>query len=280
MLSSRLNISLALLALLATACNRVGDSSPVVASVYGHELHMDDLAGLVGEGVSPEDSTAIVDNYVEQWIRQTVMLSKAEKNVKQDFSRQLDEYRNSLLTHAYEQQIVEQLMDTVVTDEQLEEYYDEHRGQFLLKNSIVKAVYVAVRKNSPVGGKLRSLIYKSKFRDEDIVEMQALASRVGATGYFDGDTWMPFYSLQSVVPITAYNENMYLKHNRSVVLAGDSLTWYLRILDYKISDDISPLELQKDNIRAIILNHRKLEILSRLQDDLLKEAEEGGHIKR
>lgn len=282
MLSSRSNIKVLCFAalLLLVSCHHKEEESPLVVKVYDYELRMDDLAGLIGEGVSAEDSTAIVDNYVDQWVRQKVILAKAEKNVKEDFSRQMNEYRNSLLTYAYEQQIVAQLMDTVVTDGQLEEYYEANSGQFLLKNAIVKAVYVAAPKRNAADGKLKNLVYKHQFRDEEVVEMQQLAKRIGATGSYDANTWMPFYTLLSVVPITTYNESLYLKQNRSIVLVDDSLCWYVRILDYKISDDVSPLELQKDNIRAIILNHRKLDILNRLQTDLLKEAEEGGHIKR
>lgn len=281
MLSNKSAISLLFALLLSlTACKNNDELSPLVAKVYGYELRMDDLAGLVGEGVSEEDSVAIVDNYVDQWVRQTVMLAKAEKNVNDDFSRQINEYRNSLLIYAYERQIVEQLLDTVVTDAQMEEYYESHGSQFLLKNSIVKAVYVAAPKKNSADGKLRSLVAKSAFRDEDIVEMQVLATKVGGQGSYDGDTWMPFYSLQSVVPVTTYNENLYLKQNRSIVLADDSVRWYVRILDYKVTDDVSPFELQRDNIRAIILNHRKLEILDKLQADLVREAERGGHVER
>ena len=282
MLSSRSSISLlaAICCLLSVACHRGEELSPLVAKVYDYELRLDDLAGLVGEGVSAEDSIAIVDNYVDQWVRQKVVLAKAEKNVKDDFSRQMSEYRNSLLTYAYEQQIVSQLLDTNVTDTEIEEYYEANSEQFLLKNAIVKAVYVAAPKRNSADGKLKSIVYKHQFRDEDIVEMQALATRVGGTGSYDGATWMPFYSLQAVVPVTTYNEGLFLKQNRAIVLADDSLCWYVRILDYKISDDIAPMELQMDNIRAIILNHRKLEIINRLQADLFKEAEEGGHIKR
>lgn len=281
MSSNRSTISLLLVLLLSLAgCKNDESASPLVAKVYGYELHMDDLAGLVGEGVSEEDSIAIVDNYVDQWVRQTVMLAKAEKNVKEDFSRQMNEYRNSLLIYAYERQIVDQLLDTVVTDAQMEEYYESHGNQFLLKNSIVKAVYVSAPKNNKADGKLKALVGKRSFLEEDIVEMQALASKVNGQGSYDGDTWMPFYSLQSVVPVTTYNESLFLKQNRSIVLADDSLRWYVRILDYKVTDEVSPFELQRDNIRAIILNHRKLEILGKLQADLVGEAERGGHVER
>lgn len=281
MLSRGLSISLSLAGLLLLAgCRYQEEQTPLVAKVYDHELRKADLQGLVGDGVSAEDSIAIIDNYVDQWVRQTVMLAKAEKNVSADFSRQLGEYRNSLLIYAYEQQIVNQLLDTTVTDSQIAEYYESHKEQFQLKNSIVKAVYVTAPKKSSVDGKLRAVVYKSSFIEDDIMTLEELASRHGFQGYYDGDTWMPFYSLQGVVPITTYNDNLFLKQNRTIVISDDSLTYYVRILDYKVSDDVSPLELQRDNIQAIILNHRKIEILSKLQSDLLSEAEKSGQVKR
>ena len=91
---------------------------------------------------------------------------------------------------------------------------------------------------------------------------------------------MPFYSLQAVVPIKTYNEDLFLRQNRSIVFSDDSLTYYVRILDYKVSDEVAPLELQLDNIRAMIINQRKIEILGKLQSDLLAEAEKSGNVKR
>lgn len=281
MLSRRLLFSLPVAALLLlSACRHDVEQTPLVARVYDHELRKADLDGLVGRGVSAEDSMAIVDNYVDQWVRQMVILSKAEKNVKDDFSRQLGEYRNSLLIYAYEQQILNQLLDTVVTEAQIADYYNGHQEQFQLKNSIVKVAYVVAPKKTAVDPKLRTLVNKNIFLDEDVMDLELLASRHGFQGYYDVNSWMPFYSLQSVVPIVTYNENLFLRQNRSIVISDDSLTYYVRIIDYKMSDEVSPLELQHDNIQAIILNHRKIETLSKLQADLLSEAEKGGQVKR
>ena len=279
MSSARLLTSL-LLATLTLGCSHRGDESPLVASVYDHDLHRSDLAGLVGEGVSAEDSAAIVNNYVEQWIRQTVILSRAEKNIKDNFDRQIQEYRNSLLTYAYEQQIVKQLLDTNISYEQISEYYDQHRDDFRLPNAIVKAAYVVVPSKSPALSKLRKIIGERNFDEGNVVDLEELASHYGLTGYYDINTWMPFYTLQGAVPIVTYNENLYLKQNHTIVLNDDSVTYLARIIDYKMSDETPPLELQAENIRSILLNHRKLEILTRLQADLLEQAEQSDNVKR
>ena len=88
----------------------------VVAKVYGHKLKRSEVAAIVPSGASTEDSMAITSQYIEQWIDQMVIISKAEKNVRQDFSKQMEHYRNSLLVHAYEQQILAQNIDTTVSD--------------------------------------------------------------------------------------------------------------------------------------------------------------------
>lgn len=263
-----------------TACRQVEDESPVVAQVYDYKLYQSDLQGLVEKGMTDDDSATIVANYVDQWIRQMVMLSKAEKNVEADFSHQMREYHNSLLTYAYERQIIEQLLDTNVVETEIEEYYNLHGEEFPLKNTIVKAVYVIAPQKTSVAGKLRMLVAKKEFGDDEIVELERLASHHNLQGYYEGDVWMPFLNLQAMVPITTYNETLFLKYHRSAVLSDDSLRYYVRFLDYKVTDEVSPLELQRENIKSIILNHRKIELLARLQSDLIAEAEEGGFVKR
>lgn len=262
-----------------SACKQ-GDTSPVVARVYDHELHASELDGLVGQGVSPEDSAAIVSAYIDQWVRQTVILAKAEKNVTQDFTRQLNEYRNSLITYAYERQILDQLLDTNVTPDEIADYYAAHKSDFLLKSSIVKAVYVIAPLKSPAANQLKRIVSASRFGEAEIVELEQIASRHGLQGYYDANAWMPFYTLQSAVPVTTYNETLFLKHNRSIVFSDDSLDYFARIIEYKVSDEASPLEMQQQAIRAIILNHRKVDILSKMQLDLMAEAEKGGHIQK
>lgn len=281
MWSTRSLSSLLLLtALLATGCKQGSDEGPLLASVYGHELHRSDLAGLVGEGVSAKDSAAIVSSYVEQWIRQTVLLAKAEKNITDDFDRQLKEYKNSLLIYAYEQKIVNQLLDTVVTKEQIDDYYEQHKSEFLLKYSVVRSVRVTAPLRSTADAKLRQIVTKHDFRDEDIVELEEVASRHGLQGRYDSDAWMPFYELQNVVPVKTYNEELFLKQNRYIVMHDDSLAYYVRILEYKKAFSESPLSMERENIRAIILNHRKIEILGKMESDLIQEAKKNDNIKR
>lgn len=283
MLSTRLHISLILLVSLGTfmfaGCGRSVSDDPLLAKVYGHELRMSDVQSLYDETMSSDDSAAVVANYVNQWVMQMVLLEKAENNVSRDFQKELQNYKNSLIIYEYEQQIVGQLLDTNVSDQDIESYYDTHKKDFVLKNSIVKAVYVKLDKGSIHVNKFKRLMQRADFGDADIVEIQQLAERNAVAGYFDVNTWITFFKLRQSVPINTYNEELYLRNTHNIVIEDGSFVYLARIMDYKVTDQISPLELEADNIKTIILNARRHEILQRMQVDLLREAETSGDVE-
>lgn len=283
MLSTRLHTSLIFLAslgfIMLAGCGNAVSDDPLLAKVYGHELRMSDVEGLYDEQMSADDSAAVVANYINQWVMQMVLLEKAENNVSRDFQKELQHYKNSLIIYEYEQQIVRQLLDTNVSDQDIEAYYEAHKKDFVLKNSIVKAVYVKLDKGSIHVNKFKRMMQRADFDDSDIVDLQHLAERNAVSGYFDVNTWITFFKLRQEVPISTYNEELYLRNTHNIVIDDGSYVYLARILDYKVTDQISPLELEADNIKTIILNARRHEILQRMQVDLLREAETSGDVE-
>ena len=81
------------------------EKKDAIAKAFDYYLYLDDLVGVVPSGASREDSITIVKNYIDNWVRHKAVLHKAESNLdddKKNVSRQLEEYRNSLITYAYE----------------------------------------------------------------------------------------------------------------------------------------------------------------------------------
>ena len=119
----------------------------VVAECHGVKLYAEELAGLVPEGTSRVDSLARVNAFVDSWIRRQLLLHQAENNLSDeqlDFTKQLQDYRNSLVIYAYETRLLEQYLDTVVSEEEIEAYYEEHKTNFVLRSTMVKAAYVVM----------------------------------------------------------------------------------------------------------------------------------------
>ena len=255
------------------SCQNTSKEKPLIR-VFDSYLYPSDIQGLVKGKVSTDDSIAIIDNYINQWILQMVVLDKAKNNIDKRFEKELQDYKNSLITYEYEQSIVNQLLDTTVSDTEIQQYYDINKENFTLKNNIVRMIYVKIDKNSPSLSKIKRMMFTTReFTEELLVDVQKLSSLHAEEYFFDAQVWLPFTDLQKVIPIETYNEEMYIKQNRNIHISDDTCAYLARILEFKIVDDISPLSFEYSNIKNIILNKRKIGIIEKMQQDLLRSAE-------
>ena len=139
-------IGIAFLTLLAS-CDYFQKSSKevVVAECYGKYLYESDLTGLVPEGTPTMDSIQRVSTFIDSWVRRQVLIHQAENNLNKEalnLDKQMEEYRNSLVIYAYESQLIDQKLDTVVSEDEIAEYYEQNKEDFQLRNTMVRVAYV------------------------------------------------------------------------------------------------------------------------------------------
>jgi hypothetical protein len=174
----------------------------------------------------------------------------------------------------YENQLLNQKLDTIITQEILQEYYDKHQHEFRLRNNIVKINFVKVPIDAPDINMVRNLIASSK--EEDIGKLEDYCIN-NAAGYFlDQNSWFIFTDILRELPINPANHEQFLRNNKSVELKDEFYRYFLYIRDYKMEGTISPLTFQSDNIKAIVLNHRKQQLINQFRQELYKKAVKDG----
>jgi hypothetical protein len=245
----------------------------VLAKAHNKFLHASEIQGLIKPGTPPQDSITIVSNYINSWVRQQLLLYQAEKNLthsQKKFDKQLEDYRNSLIIYEYESNLVRQKLDTVVSIVEVKQYYDKNRANFELKENIVKVNYVQIENDSKELAKLRKLWQAG---DElSMAELERYCIQNGLNYSLFNDSWIYFNNLLKDVPIVTYNQKNFLQYNRNIE-ASDSLYLYLvEFMDFQIKESITPLSMIEDNIRKIIVNRRKLELLQNLQSEIFETA--------
>ena len=134
-----------LILLLACSNNTTNDKNRIaLAKVNDTYLYEDDLTDIVPDGTSVKDSIELLKKYVNNWVREMLIVQKAEDNLpseQKNVEKQLQDYRNSLITYAYEKELVKQKLDTTLTNEEVELYYTNNKADFELKDNIIKVVY-------------------------------------------------------------------------------------------------------------------------------------------
>lgn len=261
--------------LFAYACTPAADPQKglVVARVNNKYLYESDVRGVVPSGTARKDSVVLVQNYIDSWVRKQLLIRQAERNLtqkQQDFSKALEEYRNSLLIFAYESELVNQKLDTLVTDAEIEQYYNLNRRSFELKYNIVKVVYVVLPVDSKEIQRFRKLL-----SDKDTIlssTIEQLAQQ-HAYSYFVGDeTWVRFDDLLAQLPIETYNQELFLRNNRYIEITDDPFIYLIRFKDFLITESIPPLEVEYENIRNIILNKRRQELIRSMHQQIYDQA--------
>lgn len=258
-----------------SACTNLFQPEPedrIVARANDSYLRFSELEERIPDGFSERDSITLAENYITKWIQQEILTQKAKESLKsneQDFSKQLDEYRNSLLLFTLDQKLVSQYLDTNVTPEQIEAYYSENRSQFELKGNIVKFDFVKINKRSRRLREFRRLLKSSD--PEKIIELAGYAEK-NATDYWFAREWVSMNDLLDEMPLEVDNQALFLRRT-NYAEAEDSVYIYLvRINDFKTADSISPLEFEREKIRNIILNGRKINLIAKKRQEFIDQA--------
>jgi len=245
----------------------------VLAKVHGKYLYASEIQGLIKPGTPPQDSITIVSNYINSWVRQQLLLYQAGKNLTQSqkkFDKQLEDYRSSLIIYEYESNIIRQKLDTVVSMVEVQQYYDKNRANFELKENIVKVNYVQIENDSKELTRLKKLWQAG---DElSWSELERYCIQNGLNYSLFNDSWVYFNNLLQEVPIVTYNQENFLQYNRNIEVSDSLYLYLVEFSDFKIKESVTPLSMLEDNIRKIIINRRKLELLQNLQNEIFENA--------
>ena len=269
-------IGIAFLILLA-GCDYFQKSSKdvVVAECYGKYLYESDLQGIVPEGASIMDSIQRVSTFIDSWIKRQVLIHQAENNLnkdKLDLKKQLEEYRNSLIIYEYESQLINQKLDTVVSEDAIAEYYEQNKEDFQLRNTMVRVAYVILNEDED---NKQKATFQKLLSDPDTLLLQnidILANYYAVKGYVDVDQWMRLDDLTNIIPIEIFNAESFLKKNKFVRFDMNEYTYMVRFVDYLLEESTSPLEMVHDNIKSVILEHRKQAMLEKMRTSIYNKA--------
>ncbi len=271
-------------ALFACQQKNVNEDDTILARVYDKYLYESDIKEIVPANISAKDSLALVKSYINNWIRQKLLVKQAEVNLteaQKDFSKQLEKYENDLITYKYETLLLQQNLDTVVEDHEIERYYNTNKENFQLKSNIVKVKYVKVDRDSEYKSIFKNLLkaYK-KEQTQSISDSLLRLCQLYATDFIlDDSQWIYFDNLLKRIPITTYNQEAYLKENTFIEFVEDSYQYYVSFLDFNIKDKYSPIDFEKNNIRQLIVNIRKTELLNRMRKEIFDQALEKKEIE-
>jgi len=244
-----------------------------IARVNDSYLYQKDIKNLIFENTSKDDSTLIVTNFINRWATKQLLIDQSIINLTQEkqdaYNDLVNQYKTDLYIEAYKGSIVAKRLDSIITIEELEKFYNQNKENFKLNDDLLKIRYIHIDENF---SNTKELVEKFKrFDSTDKNELTNLSIKFKAFNLNDS-IWIKNDLLIGVLPVLKQNNNQLLKKTNFTQLQ-DSLGVYLVQIEAVLkTNDIAPLSYVKPTIEQIVINKRKQEILKKIEKEITIDA--------
>lgn len=254
------------------SCKNETKTKPI-ARAYDSYLYPEDLRQIINKGTTKNDSLNLVNAYIDQWQRQQVLLQNAQGNATIDIeqiNKQIQDYKNSLIIYEFEKSIINEKLDTLVSEKEIADYYKEHEQIFILKRPIFKVSFIALKEDTPELNRVKKWFRSNDLRDHDLLMQYC---QTYSTNFSLNDTsWYYLEELSKKIPIGQIDENNYRNYGQIFNISENNKIYLIILHDSKFKDNQSPLDIERNNIRNLIVNQRKILLINKEEQNLINKA--------
>jgi hypothetical protein len=252
-----------------------------VSEAAGITLYYDQIPDIIQHGTSKADSAALIQNYINKWARRILMYNKAEDNLSQEYrdelEKQLEETRINLVIYQYQRQMMLEKMDTVLSDEEIYNYYLANEKNFILSSDIVKALFIKLPVEAPNIDKARN--WAKSDNQNDLRELESYCYQFAEIFDDFNEDWVTMDRLLVELPDEINNEENFLRRNTFYETADSHSIYFINIRDYRLRSSTAPLEFVKNDIKSLILNSRRFEFIEQLENGIYNESLKNNSLK-
>lgn len=251
-----------------------------LATVDANELYLSDFSYLFTPDMSYEDSAELIRNYTNTWVKNQLKVIQAEQNFDgqlDQIGRMVRDYRNSLLNFQLEQQWVNNQIDSLSIDNNIEDYYQKHKTDFVISGPIVKGKIVKLPESYRQQVKLKSQMLSSKESDQqDFIDICIKNN----FDLYEFNDWTEFNDFMSFLPtIKGRNYDHLLKDKPQIQEMADATNKYFILISEHLSyGDQAPLAYIQNTISRILYNELKQEIIKQNEQSLYQSALQEGRV--
>ncbi len=245
-----------------------------IARVGDNYLYQSDIAGLIPENSSEEDSLLIVKTYIERWATQKLLTEVSELNLdseqKKGFEQLVAKYKTDLYTNAYLEQLVKTKVDTTITQEELKQYYQENKANFRTNGKLVKLRYIKAPLEHQKLNEIKERFFNPKksdknFWDTYLVQLNSVA--------LNDSVWVDMNQVyQRISFITPDNADNYIQSGKNYEYKEGESIYFVKIKSVLPANEISPFEYIKPTIKQVIINRRKLDFIKQTEKEITEDA--------
>ncbi|MEI6866452.1 hypothetical protein [Flavicella sp.] len=248
-------------------------NSKLIAKVNGYVLDEEGLSLIFPENISSEDSSEVVKKLINSWVKKKLLLQKAKLNMpsqNKELELLISRYREDLYINSFKKALLAKELDTIVTNDEIRTYYEKNKVSFRVNEELVKFKYIALDPKHKKRTAYRKLFF-SKSRNASFTLSEQ--SNDMESCFLSDSLWIRYKDVQKKLPVLInYDKNVVLQAEKFITKTYNGLIYYVYINDVIKRGEIAPLRYISKTIEQMVLQQRKLQLIHKVQEVLVKDA--------
>ena len=242
-------------------------------------LYQDDLQMVMPMGITGKDSVDFAKEYIRNWVEDILLYQKAEGNIPDNakINELVASYRRALVMHTFQEELVNQEVGSVITDDEIETYYQAHAIAFKAEQPYIKGLYLKVPLKAKNLSSVRTLYKKNSQDAIDKLEKFGISNAVDYEYFYD--RWLPLPEIASKLPLKELvSDDDYLNRKKDIEVQDTAFCYFLHVEDYIPKDNALPLEYARYEIKEILINLKRVDFINKMRNDLYEQASEDNKV--
>lgn len=259
------------LLLLFTSCQLFESREDWVVKYKDFMLYKPELVSILPEEYTAEDSAVIVDKYIDNWLKNKILLSQSANIIPEqkvlEIKDKVEQYQQDLVSGAVEEQWIKENPPVAPTETEMKDFYNKNPDFFPAKEDLVNYTFI----NLPIDSAYLARKLLQENTPESLKKLDSISKKYHYSAQLNSKDWTSWEHLKSFIP--NYKNNIYLDNkNHFYNLKNDGLLFMLNIINVTRKNSPAPFDYVKNDIKNIIINKRKLTLLSQKKEELYENA--------
>jgi hypothetical protein len=241
-------------------------------------LYEEDIKQVLPLGLSDADSTLFAQQFIKNWAQDVLFYQNAIRNIPdtKDIDRLVENYRRSLIEHEYQRRLIEQKFSSEISDEDIEQFYNDNERLFVLDESLLKGLFLKISNKSHDLSDIRKLYTLQD--DESFEEIEKYSIRNAARCEFFYDNWRTVAEIEVLLPALDKPLEAQLKNGGGLEFKDEEYIYLLNVSEYAPKGGIEPLDHARSRIRGLLINSNEVSYMRKIKEDLYDAAIEKNRI--
>jgi hypothetical protein len=273
---------LALIASMLTACR--GDKTldkKAVAEYKGETLYMYELDRHVPKDQTGNDSIESANTYIEEWLTNQALANRAKKeipNLEERLELEVKAAKMSLTRKEFQEWLIKQV-DSVITYQQMKDYYSKYPDRFKSNTTLYQYLYIKTIETNPS----QVVSWMNSNAASDLAKLTQWCETGKAIEYRTDSSVVTQTELKRISD--GYYGNlekakMNTVHTYTSKEEGKTYTNFFRLIKVIEEGQTIPFSGSKTKIQENIMNVRVQELIIQTERTLFEEAKNSPDFKK